>query len=139
MNLESIRKTISDYNGVRELAKSTFKLMCEFDSKTYSTHRYVNEISFERETVYVTCDNSWGGCTDYEYYEFPLDWIVMDKEQLFRIVVQARKIREEQAKLKKEQELEKKRLEDEEREYQKYITLREKFEKYLKLKEKFEK
>jgi hypothetical protein len=129
MNLESIRKTISDYNDLRELAESVFKLMCEFDSKTYSTHRYVNEISFERETVYVTCDNSWGGCTDYSYYEFPLDWIVMDKEQLERIVVESRKIREEHSKLKREQELEAKRLEDAEREYQKYLKLKEKFEK----------
>jgi hypothetical protein len=127
MKLAKINQIIEDYHKLEERVEEVFSKICEID-KEYSIHRGIEKIYLERENVDITCDNSWGGCVDYEYYSFPIVWLSFDNDMLVE-VVEAKKIEREELKRKKEEEkTEKERLEREEREYQKYLSLKNKFE-----------
>jgi hypothetical protein len=131
MNLERINQIVEDYQKLEERIKETFSKLCELDSSVYSLHRGIEQIYIERNSVDITCDSSWGGCTDYAYYSFPIQWLTFDDTQLEN-VVNAKKIEREELKRKLEEEKkETERLEREEREYQKYLSLKKKFENKL--------
>jgi hypothetical protein len=131
MNLERINKIAEEYKELESLCEDVFHKLCELDSKEYSSHRYVDKISIEMDSVDIVCDDSWGGCTDYAYYSFPLEWISFDGDKLAE-VVEAKKIEREERKRKlEEKKREEERLEKEEREYQKYLSLKKKFENKL--------
>jgi hypothetical protein len=128
MNLERINQIVEDYQVLEERIAETFSKLCELDSSVYSLHRGIERIYIERNSIDITCDNSWGGCSDYEYYNFPMEWLTFDDTELEE-VVKAKKIEREELKRKLEEERkEKERLEREEREYQKYLSLKKKFE-----------
>jgi hypothetical protein len=110
------------------LCKDVFHKLCELDSKEYSSHRYIDKVSIEMGNVDVICDNSCSGCTDYEYYSFPLEWISFDGDKLVEVVEAKKLEREEEKRRKEEKKREEERLEREEREYQKYLSLKKKFE-----------
>jgi hypothetical protein len=128
MNLERINQIVEDYQKLEEHVKKTFSKLCILDTKAYHLCRGVEKIYFEENTVDLTCDNSWAGHTDYEYYSFPIEWLTFDDIEL-KEVVEAKKIEREELKRKLEEEKkEKEKLEREEREYQKYLSLKKKFE-----------
>ena len=128
MNLEKINQTVENYKKLESRCEDVFHKLCELDSKEYSSHRYIDKISIEMDSVGIVCDNSWGGCTDYTYYSFPIEWLTFDDVELEK-VVEAKKIEREELKRKLEEEKkEKERLEREETEYQKYLSLKKKFE-----------
>jgi hypothetical protein len=128
MNLERINQIVEDYQKLEERIKETFSKLCNIDNKTYHSHRGITQIFIEETSIDITCDDSWGGCTDYAYYSFPIEWLTLDDVELEN-VVEAKKIEREELKRKLEEEKkEKEKLEREEREYQKYLSLKKKFE-----------
>jgi hypothetical protein len=128
MNLDRINQIVEDYQLLEERVAETFSKLCKLDSSTYYLHRGIEQIYIEGNTIDITCDSSWGGCTDYEYYSFPIEWLTFDDIEL-KEIVEAKKIEREKLKRKeKEERTEKERLESEEREYQKYLSLKKQFE-----------
>jgi nitrogen fixation protein len=128
MNLERINQIVEDYQKLEEHVKKTFSKLCELDSSTYSLDRGIEQIYIERNSIDITCDDSWGGSVDYAYYSFPIEWLTLDDIELEK-VVEAKKIEREELKRKLEEEKqEREKLEREQREYQKYLSLKKKFE-----------
>jgi hypothetical protein len=128
MNLEKINQIVEDYTELEKNAIKTFSKLCILDTKAYHLCRGVEKIYFEENTVDVTCDNSWAGHTDYEYYSFPIEWLTFDDIEL-KEVVEAKQIEREEIQRKLDEEKkETERLAREAREYQKYLSLKKKFE-----------
>jgi hypothetical protein len=128
MNIRTINQIVENYKKLESLCEDVFHKLCELDSSVYSLHGGIEQIYIEETSIDITCDDSWGGCTDYAYYSFPLEWISFDGDKLVE-VVEAKKIEREELKRKLEEEKkEKEKLEREEKEYQKYLSLKKKFE-----------
>jgi len=127
MELTKINQIIKDYHTLEERVVEVFSKMCEIDAE-YSMYRGIENIYLERDVVDITCDNSWSGCVDYEYYSFPIEWLSFTNEILVENIEAHRVKREEDKHKKDEEKKEKELLEREEMEYQKYLKLKEKFE-----------
>ena len=126
--MKDINKIISDYHNLIALTKSKISEIEKLDF-FYNTNRGVEKISFDlkEEIVEVVVDYSYRGCTDYDYFSFPIEWINKEGEELEEVVNLAKIEREE---------LQRKKLEDK---VQKDLEAQEKkeLEQYNKLKEKF--
>jgi len=127
MTKEEIELVIINYDKLIKLAKEKINVIQELDNK-YNTARGIEEISFEGNMVYVKCDDSCRGCYDSLYFNFPIDYLSIDNQELQKIVINA-----------KELEIESKRIAEEEKQLkEKQATALRELEQYRKLKAKFE-
>ena len=131
LNLNEIREIVENYNRLYELAKAKIAIMGPLDS-TYNTARGITDISFEESVVSVTCDDSSRGCYDELWFEFPIEWLSKDDEELKRVVETERDRRREEERLQKELKDNQAKLAAEEREKQEYQRLKAKFDDFEK-------
>jgi len=125
--LEQINEVIKNYNDLQALVEEKVAILEIIDNK-YNTAKGIEEIKFEDDNVYVTCDNTCMGCYDSLSFSFPLVYLTLSDEKLKEVAkadmlnrIEKQRIENEQKDLKEKQKTE---------EYEK--------EQYLKLKAKFE-
>lgn len=128
MTQEEINLAIESYSKLEELVEKVSNKLNQLDPKNYRTGNYIENISFEKGVVYVTCDDSYSGCgKEYCYVKFPVSWLSLSDEELENVVITARELRLEKEREKKRLEDEKLKLEKEEKDRKEFERLKKKF------------
>jgi len=127
MILEEITKRIQNYKELTDLVKSKVKVMERCNFEEYNTRRGIESMSFDNDVVEVTCDDTFRGCYDTTYFEFPISWLSKTDAELEEIITMASELKKEKEREKKEQL---KRAEEEK-------TRQKELELYKQLKAKF--
>ena len=127
MELNEINKIIADYDNLIKIVESKVVVLEKLDFK-YCTARGIDDIFFENDRVCVRCDNSFMGCADTLYFDFPIQWLTKSDDELKQLVIDERDARE-----KKEREIEERKLLEENKRREQF-----EHEQYLKLKLKYE-
>lgn len=128
MTLQQIENIIAQYNSLVELTNNKINILEQHDREKYNTARGIEEMSFDKDCVWVKCDDSCRGCYDSLSFSFPTKWLALDDQELEKVVIMERELR-----IAKEFEAEKQKVSKEEQE-----TRRKEFEQYQLLKQKFE-
>lgn len=124
MNIEQIKKIISDCEALNDLVKSKVAVLEKLDRDEYSTAKGIETIEFENDHVYVQCDASSWGSQDYTSFEFPIIWLTQPDEEMERTCV----IEKELRRIKQVEFDEKVRLKKEQTDLREYNRLKAKFE-----------
>lgn len=127
MNLEKIKSIIQDYDELDDLARERIKVLEGLDSK-YSTRRGIEDISFDGDKVYVTCDDTCRGCYDSHSFDFPVEWLCKSDDELAHLIITEREIRKEKERLAAEEEMKRHKEAKDKKELQMYNLLKKKFE-----------
>jgi len=128
MKAQEIQEIITNYNALEQHTEKVIEKLGKLDSNMYGTARGIEEINFYETEVSVQCDNSWRGCPDTHYFDFPISFLSMSDEELEKAVIAERERREEEERLKKERIREESRLKHEQQEKLQYERLKKKFE-----------
>lgn len=127
MKLEEIKEIIHNYEKLYELATEKIKVIEKIDAE-YTTSKGIEIISFYDDTVSVTCDDTWMGCYDTRYFNFPIGWLSKTDAELEELVVTQRELKAEKERKEKEEKRLKEKKESEQRELEQYQRLKAKFE-----------
>lgn len=128
MTQEEIKLAIELHSKLEELVEKVSYKLEKLDSKLYRTGNYIENISFENDLVYVTCDDSYSGCSNEScYVNFPISWLSLSDEELESVVLTERELRLEKEREKKRLEDEKLKLEKEEKDRKEFERLKKKF------------
>lgn len=110
MNLEKINEIINNYNKLQSLVETKIEFIKKLNSQ-YSTKKGIEEISFDEENVLVKCDDSCRGCYSYFLFTFPIIWLSKPDDELEKLVVTQKELKEEEErKIKEEKQLKEKEL-----------------------------
>lgn len=128
MTQEEIKLAIELHSKLEELVENVSNKLEKLDSKVYRTGNYIENISFENDLVYMTCDDSYSGCgKEYCHINFPISWLSLSDEELENAVITARELRLEKERENKRLEDEKLKLEKEEKDRKEFERLKKKF------------
>ena len=124
MTQAEIQKTITDYDTLIDLVNALAKKLQDIDYAKYNNARGITDIEFGGDIVYVTCDDTCMGCSDYLSFSFPLEFLWLDDTTVEARVIADKIRRAELAHQKKEIA----NLERRSHELAEYIRLKAKFE-----------
>lgn len=127
MNIDKINETISNYNELVALATSKIKIIEILDNR-YNTARRIEDIYFGDDLVNVVCDDTFMGCYDSRYFEFPVEWLSKTDSEIAEIVLIAKELRIEKERKANEEKQLKEKKDAEQLEFEQYKRLKDKFE-----------
>lgn len=87
MTIESINLIIENYTKLNNLVKDKVKILQANDSDMYNIMHGINDISFEDQLVYCTCDYGISGDLEVYTFSFPIEWLSLDDIQLKNVIL----------------------------------------------------